>query len=104
MVTTRPIDFRTNLKNYMDTAFRGETVIVSRPKNENVVLVSESEYNDLIKERENAEYLRKLDKSYEELKDGKTITLSLDELKNMESDDWKPSEKVKEFMGRMKSE
>ena len=33
-----------------------------------------------------------------------TITFSLDELRDMESDDWKPTQKIKDFMERMKDE
>ena len=33
-----------------------------------------------------------------------TITFSLDELRDMESDDWKPTQKIKDFMERMNNE
>lgn len=43
-VTTR--DFRKNFKKYADSvAELGETYIVARPENKNVVLISEREYN-----------------------------------------------------------
>ncbi len=48
--------------------FRGETLIVSRPKNENIVMMSESEYNEIMKAKRNAEYLAMLDKSMAETK------------------------------------
>lgn len=38
----------------------GETLIVSRPKNENVVILSEKEYNELQKAKHNTEYMAKL--------------------------------------------
>ena len=97
MIATKALDLRSNLKKYMDYAFRGEPVVIARPKNENVVIVSEKEYNELQKAKKNAEYLAKLDKSYEELKSGRTITLSMEELEAMEADDYKPIEKILAF-------
>lgn len=55
MIATKPVDLRARLKDYLDTAFEGEPVIVSRKNNRNVVIVSESEYNALQKAKQNAE-------------------------------------------------
>lgn len=88
----------------MDVAFHGEPVIISRPKNENVVMLSEEDYNNLIKARKNAEYLAHLDQSFEQLADNQTISFSLNELRDMESDDWKPTQKIKDFLERMDNE
>ena len=60
MIATKPIDLRANLKNYLDNAFNGEPVIVSRKNNRNVVIISEREYNEMQKAKRNAEYLEKL--------------------------------------------
>ena len=73
MIATKPIDLRANLKSYLDDAFNGEPVIVSRKNNRNVVIVSEREYNDLIKAKRNAEYLKKLQRGISALNDGKGI-------------------------------
>lgn len=54
MIAAKPIDVRAKLKDYMDMAFNGEPVIVSRKGNKNVVIVSEQEYNDLQKAKRNA--------------------------------------------------
>ena len=104
MITTKPLDLRSNLKKYMDSAFRGELVVISRPKNENVVMVSEKDYSDLIRAKQNAEYLEHLDRSREQLMKNQTISLSMDDLRDMESDDWKPTQKIKDFMERMNNE
>ena len=32
MIATKPLDYRSNLKKYMDQAFGGEPVIIARPK------------------------------------------------------------------------
>ncbi len=104
MITTKPLDFRSNLKKYMDSAFQGELVVIARPKNENVVMVSEKVYSDLIKAKQNAEYLARLDRSREQMNESQTISFSMDELRAMESDDWKPTQKIKDFMERMRDE
>lgn len=104
MITTKPLDLRSNLKKYMDSAFRGELVVISRPKNENVVMVSEKDYSNLIRAKQNAEYLEHLDCSREQLMKNQTISLSMDDLRDMESDDWKPTQKIKDFMERMNNE
>jgi antitoxin YefM len=104
MIATKQMDLRANIKKYFDIAFNGEPVIVSRKQNKNVVVISEKEYNDLQRAKRNAEYLAKLNKSQEQLEQGKTISFSMDELKKMEDADWKPTEKVLEFMERMRNE
>jgi antitoxin YefM len=104
MIATKQMDIRANIKKYFDLAFSGEPVIVSRKENKNVVVISEREYNELQKAKRNAEYLTMLDKSAGQLKEGETISFSMEELKAMESDDWKPTKKVLDFMEHMKDE
>ena len=104
MIETKQMDLRANIKKYFDLAFAGETVIVSRKENKNVVVISETEYNELQKAKRNAEYLTKLDKSMEQLEAGNTISFTMDEMKEMESDDWKPSQKILDFMEKNKDE
>lgn len=55
-------------------------MIISRPKNENIVMMSESEYNEIIKAKRNEEYLAMLDKSMAEAEAGGFITKKVDEL------------------------
>lgn len=47
MVVTKPADFRMNQKEFFQKAYEGEAVIISRPRNENVVMISVDEYNEL---------------------------------------------------------
>ena len=104
MIATKQMDLRDNIKKYFDLAFNGEAVIVSRKQNRNVVVISEAEYNELQKAKRNAEYLAMLDKSMEQLEAGNTISFTMDEMKEMESDDWKPSKKTIDFMEKNKNE
>lgn len=62
----------------------GETVIVSRPNNENVVVVSEKEYNAMQKAARNTVYLDMIDKSMDELARGGFVLKTLDELRELE--------------------
>lgn len=97
MIATKQMDVRANIKKYFDIAFDGEPVIVSRKENKNVVIVSEREYNELMKAKRNAEYLAMIDESRAQLERGDTISFSIEELRAMESDDWKPTQKVLDF-------
>lgn len=84
MIATRQMDIRDNIKKYFDLAFDGETVVVSRKQNKNVVVISEKEYNELQKAKKNAEYLAMLDKSMGEIEQGGFIAKSIQELEARE--------------------
>lgn len=79
MIAAKQMDVRENIKKYFDMAFSGEPVIVSRKENKNVVIISETEYNELEKARRNAEYLEKLNRAEEQMKAGRVVTKSMDE-------------------------
>ena len=68
MIATKQMDLRANIKKYFDLAFNGETIVVSRKENKNVVVISEQEYNELQRAKRNAEYLAKLDRSFRTVK------------------------------------
>ena len=80
MLAVKSMDVRDNFKALCDKVFEGETLIVSRPKNENIVMMSETEYNNIIKAKKNAEYLAMLDKSMEEAEAGGFVIKTIDEL------------------------
>ena len=84
MLAVKSMDVRDNFKSFCDKVFGGETLIVSRPKNQNVVMMSESEYNNIMKAKRNAEYLTMLDKSMAEAETGKFIMKSIEELGELE--------------------
>lgn len=97
MLAVKSVNVRDNFKEWCDKISMGETVVISRPRNQNIYMINETEYNELQKAKRNAEYLAMLDKSEEQFQKGDTITFTLEELKEMESDDWKPTEKILEF-------
>ena len=45
MIAVKPSQMRENFKALCDRVVDGETIIVSRPNNKNVVIMSEKEYN-----------------------------------------------------------
>ena len=58
-------------------------MLISRLHNENLVILSERDYNELEKIRRNNEYLAKIDKSMEQLSQGRTIVKTMEELEDM---------------------
>ncbi len=83
MLAVKSMDVRDNFKEWCNKVISGETLVVSRPKNENVVIVSEKEYNELAKAKRNEDYLKKLDHSFAQLEQGEVIHKSLEELRAM---------------------
>lgn len=100
MLAVKSVNVRDNFKEWCDKISMGETVVISRPRNENIYMINEAEYNALQKAKRNADYLAKINESVENHEKGDTISFTMDELRAMESDDWKPTEKVLEFEKR----
>ena len=75
---------RSKLKDYCDKATdENEIVIVTRKDEKNVVLISLEQYNSVMKALRNAEYLEKIDKSMKQIKEGKIVTKTIEELEAM---------------------
>jgi antitoxin YefM len=75
MIATSYSKVRQNFKDYCDKATNDfETIIITRERGENVVMLSEGEYNNLLENlyiRSNKEYYNELLKSIEQIKSGK---------------------------------
>ena len=75
MIAVNYSDVRENFKKFCDAAVHDfETIIVTRKQGENVVIMSESEYNNLMENlyiRSNKEDYQRLLKSIDQLKNGK---------------------------------
>ena len=84
MLAIKSMDLRDNFKTLCDKVFKGETLIISRPKNENVVMMSEKEYNEIMKAKRNADYFAMIDKSMAEAEAGGFITKTIAELESFE--------------------
>ena len=75
---------RSNLKYYCDKATdENETVIVTRKDVKNVVLISLEQYNELIRNMKNTEYLNKLDRAFKQVENGKVVVKTMEELEAM---------------------
>lgn len=74
MIATNYSNIRNNFKKYCDKATRDyETIIVTRKNDENVVLMSEEEYNNLMENlyiRSNLKYYQRLVESIKEVEKG----------------------------------
>lgn len=71
MLAVKSVNVRDNFKEWCDKISKGETVVISRPRNENIYMINESEYNALQKTKRNAEYLAKIDRGIAQLEAGK---------------------------------
>ena len=83
MLIVKSIDIRNNFKSWCEKVVNGETVVISRPRNENVYIIGEKEYNELKKAKEKAEYLTMLNESIKQLEEKETITMTMEELEKM---------------------
>lgn len=72
MLAVNYTKMRNNLKDYCDLATdNGETIIVTRKSDKNVVIMSLDHYNYIEKELRNAKYLSKIDNAFKQLYTGK---------------------------------
>ncbi len=72
MVAINYTTMRNNLNDYCDLAYdSGETIVVTRKEDRNIVVLSLNQYNDMQKQIRNSEYLAKIDRAYKQLHEGK---------------------------------
>jgi len=83
MIALRTIDLRNDFKRVSNLISAGEKVLIARPRNENLVVLSESEYNRLDKAQRNAEYLEKIDRAMERVYNGRVVVKTMEELEEM---------------------
>jgi len=51
MIAVKTLDVTQDFKSIADRIMQGEKILISRPKNENIVMITETEYNELEKIR-----------------------------------------------------
>ncbi|GMO46879.1 MAG: hypothetical protein Pg6C_08810 [Treponemataceae bacterium] len=83
MRAIKAADLRDNFKSVCNMVTDGETVIISRPRSENVVMLSEKDYNEIIKAKRNAEYMEKIDRAFQQIAEGKVVVKTMEELEEM---------------------
>lgn len=83
MLATNFSNIRNNLKNYCDEVTdNGETVIITRKNDKNVVLISLEKFNRLEKAARNAEYTDKLQRGISALNSGMGVEHELIEVQD----------------------
>jgi prevent-host-death family protein len=83
MITaTVATELKANIKYFIERAVNGDSIIITRPKKKNAVLISEEEYNELQRIKQNTEYIYKISRSINQASEGKVISKSLEELGN----------------------
>ncbi len=83
MTIAKQMEVRANIKKYFDMAYNGEPIIVPRKENRNVVIMSEAEYREMEKAKRNMEYLKMLEESDRQMKEGKVVVKTMAELEAM---------------------
>lgn len=84
MIAANYTALRNNLKDFCDRVCdTRETLIVTRKEDRNVVMMSLERYNEIEKILNNVQYLAMLAESANQLREGKTVIKSLDELEGM---------------------
>ncbi len=83
MTATITTELKANLKFYIDKAVNGDSVIITKPKKKNAVLIGEDEYNELLRIKENADYLYKMNTSIQQAKEGRVVVKSMEELERL---------------------
>lgn len=91
MIATEPIIIS---EEYRKIALQGEPIL---DNSQNLVIISMKSYEEMTKAKRNAEYMAKIEESLENHAKGDTISFTMEELKAMESEDWKPTERILEF-------
>jgi antitoxin YefM len=83
MVALRTVDLRNNFKKVSEIVYAGEPVLIARPHNENLIVLSERDYNEMARAHRNEEYLAKIEESLDQVRQGKTVRKTMDELEAM---------------------
>lgn len=87
MIAVNYSTIRDHLKAYCDkVSDENETVIVTRKGEKNVVIISLDEWNDMMREIKNAEYSAKLQRSFEQFREGRVVKKTMEELEAMENE------------------
>ena len=72
---------RNSLKKYCDKASsEGEIIVVTRKDEQNVIIMSLDQYNEMMKRINNERYIKMLEKSLKELEDNNVIVKKIDDL------------------------
>ena len=85
MIAIKTANLTQNFREIADLVIGGERILVSRPRNENLVVITEKEYNELERLRKNAAYLTKLDDSLKQAQNGEIVKYTKKQMRAMET-------------------
>ncbi|MDR1796590.1 MAG: type II toxin-antitoxin system Phd/YefM family antitoxin [Clostridiales Family XIII bacterium] len=83
MVALRTVDIRNDFKRVSEIVTAGEPVLIARPHNDNLVVLSERAYNEMARAQRNAEYTAKIEQSVQQIREGKVVVKTMEELEAM---------------------
>jgi antitoxin YefM len=83
MVAVKTADLQNGFQQISDLVIAGETVLISYPHNQNLVVLSEKVYNELEKARRNSEYLASIDEAIQRIAEGRVVVKTIEELEEM---------------------
>ena len=87
MTIAKTRDVRERFKSYCDQTAAGEVFVIPRPRNRNVVMISETAYNELChlaEKQRKADYMAMLRRSMAEAEAGGLVLTSIEELEGYE--------------------
>jgi len=84
MIAIKTANLTQNFKEIADLIIGGEKILISRPRNKNLVVITEKEYNELERLRQNAQYLAKLNESLSQAQKGEVTKYSKKQMRAME--------------------
>lgn len=73
MLALRTVDLRENMSEFLKKAYAGEKIIVTRPKAQNVAVVSEKRLKELEEKEKELAYILKIQKINDDIEKGINI-------------------------------
>ena len=85
VIAIKTADITQNFRHIANLITGGEKVLISRPRNENLVVITEKEYNELVRARLNARYVLKLNDSLRQGESGVVVKHTKKQMRDMET-------------------
>lgn len=71
MIALRTADLKADISGYFKKAFDGEKIVITRPRKENVAIISEERLRHLEELEQKALYIAKLERRLKNIEEGK---------------------------------
>ena len=80
MIAIKTADLTQDFKRVAERIIQGETVLISRPRNENIVMITEEEYNRLFKAQARASALASIKAIQQDVINSGAEEMTVDEI------------------------